>query len=199
MSMGNAHSQSDPVYSEAMVRAACQGSRRAFGELFRLLYPRVFRTVLAMVTDEAEAHDVTQQAWIKAWEKRSSYNFQSLYTTWLHRIAVNCALDALRRRRRLHRRFVRLFTTQADPVGNPLPDPRAEPDKALERSDLGARIEEAVAELPDDQRTVLVLREYEGYSYAEIAKLTGCKPGTVMSRLYHARQKLQTRLSKDPS
>ena len=198
--MGSGNLQTGSAYSEAVVRAACCGSRRAFGELFRQLYPRVHRTVWAMLGDEAEAHDVAQSAWIKAWEHRQSYNFQSLYTTWVHRIAVNCALDALRKRRRLRSRFVRFF--KPDPNGSedpPGPDPvdGDPPNAELARKELGLAIEAAVAELPDEQRTVLVLREFEGYSYAEIAKLLDLKPGTVMSRLFHARQKLQSRLKKD--
>lgn len=200
--MRGGHLEADTAYSEAMVRDACQGNRRAFGELFRLLYPRIHRTVWAMLGDESEAHDVAQSAWIKAWDKRQSYNFQSLYTTWVHRIAVNCALDALRRRKRLHQRFVRFFSS-GEPSAEPPPadepvDPEL-PDEALARKELGRAIEAAVANLPDDQRTVLVLREFDGYSYAEIAKVLGLKPGTVMSRLHNARKKLQTSLPKDLS
>lgn len=192
-----AHSESD--YPDALVRDACGGDRRAFGELFRLLYPRVHRTVWAMLGSEQEAHDVAQTAWIKAWEKRSAFNFQSLYSTWVHRIAINCALDALRRRRSLRNRFVSLFdSTRPDPVDPPAAAAGSGPAE-LARAELGQLIEAAVDGLPDDQRTVLVLREYEGYSYAEISKALRIPPGTVMSRLHLARQKLQSRLSKDLS
>jgi RNA polymerase sigma-70 factor (ECF subfamily) len=154
-----------------------------------------------MLGDEAEAHDVAQTAWIKAWEYRSRFNFQSLYTTWVHRIAVNCALDALRKRKRLHRRFVRLLRPGAGSDAPPQPEPveQSLPSDHLEREELARSIEAAVARLPDEQRTVLVLREFEGYSYAEIAKLLNIKPGTVMSRLFNARKKLQLILEKDPS
>jgi RNA polymerase sigma-70 factor, ECF subfamily len=109
-------------------------------------------------------------------------------------------LDALRRRKRLGNRFLRLFSgeTEARPA-DPADAVGEQPDRRLSRKELGGSIERAVAELPENQRTVLVLREYEGYSYGEIARIVGCNPGTVMSRLHLARQKLQTRLSKELS
>ena len=188
-------------YPDDLIRRATAGDRLAFGELYRGLYPRVHRTVWGMMGSESEAHDVAQTAWIKAWDKRERFNFQSKYSTWVHRIAINCALDALRSRRRLHRRIVSFFSAGE---GDTLPDPPetgngAHPDKQLQNRELGQLIEAAVAELPESQRTVLVLREYEGYSYAEIATALNIQPGTVMSRLHLARQKLQTRLSKELS
>ena len=160
-----------------------------------------------MLGDEAEAHDVAQEAWIKAWERKDKNNFQSLYSTWVHRIAINCALDALRKRKR----WYAFLGRRSKVVGHRSADPEPSTDDLqhttfdlrpttnLENKELGQTIEAAVAELPEDQRTVLVLREYEGYSYAEIAKSLGIQPGTVMSRLHLARKKLQSRLSKELS
>lgn len=201
--MRNEQVESDGVYPDALVEAACGGDKEAFGELFRALYGRVHRTVWGMVGDEAEAHDVAQEAWIKAWEKRGAYNFQSLYSTWVHRIAVNCALDALRRRKR----FFKFVTrdkgreTRDEGSGTSIEGQSLVPSPAslVQQKELGQRIQGAVSRLPEEQRTVLVLREYEGYSYAEIADILGIKPGTVMSRLHHARQKLQNSLSKELS
>ena len=195
--------QPDGIYSDALVKAACEGGKEAFGELFRAFYGRVHRTVWGMLGDESEAHDVAQEAWLKAWENRDKYNFQSLYSTWVHRIAVNCALDALRKRKRFLSRF-KMMGRRSEHSGDSLPDIEAassdlRPTASLENKELGQTIEAAVAELPDEQRTVLVLREYEGYSYAEIARALDIQPGTVMSRLHHARQKLQSRLSKELS
>jgi RNA polymerase sigma-70 factor (ECF subfamily) len=184
---------------EALARAACAGDADAFGQLFGMLYGRVHRTVSGMMGNEQEAHDVAQEAWIKAWRQRGRFNFQSAFSTWVHRIAVNTALDALRRRKRLGRRLVRLFRgDRGDSIPvDTVPAKGASPDRALRNRELGEQIEAAIASLPDEQRTALVLREYEGYSYAEIAELMNCKPGTVMSRLHLARTRLQARLSKD--
>jgi RNA polymerase sigma-70 factor (ECF subfamily) len=183
-----------------LARAACAGDRDAFGKLFKLLYGRVHRTVWGILSDESEAHDVCQNAWIKAWNQRARYNFESAFSTWIHRIAVNCALDALRRRKRLGRRFLQLFAGTAESTSlDTAPSTERNPTEQLRNKELGKAIEQAVADLPEEQRTVLVLREYEGYSYEEIARLVNCKSGTVMSRLHLARQKLQARLKKELS
>ena len=187
------------IRQEDLARAACAGDRDAFGELFEMLYPRVLRTVWGMLAEEAEAHDVTQEAWIKAWERRGQFNFGSSFSTWIHRIAINSALDALRRRKRLRNKFTALFkSAEVHPAPESVSG-EVNPDRALSNKELGRLIETAVADLPEEQRTVLVLREYEGYSYGEIANLVGCKPGTVMSRLHLARTKLQARLKRDLS
>ena len=205
-SMESGEGKADPSQPEALVRAACAGDRVAFGRLFRDLHPRVHRTVWGMMGSEAEADEVAQDAFIKAWENRDKFNFQSQYATWVHRIAINCALDALRRRKRLRSRFMSLFSTSGDnpsdaaresPVSRTAP--RSQPDAEARARELGNLIEAAVNELPEEQRTVLVLREYEDYSYAEIAETLNIRPGTVMSRLHAARQKLQSILSQELS
>ncbi|MGA1206052.1 MAG: RNA polymerase sigma factor [Opitutales bacterium] len=196
-----------------LIRAACVGDEQAFGEVFRALYPRVHRTVWAMLGSESEAHDVAQEAWVKAWKNRKRYNFQSQYTTWIHRIAVNTALDALRKRKRWRAKFVSMFSEMGESLSvnktgpeavqslqeTASPSGEANPARVLDNSELGQRIQSAVDKLPEAQRTVLVLREYEGYSYEEIASALKIEAGTVMSRLYHARKKLQTSLSKELS
>ena len=209
------HSQSETAISPALVQAACGGDQSAFGELFRMLYPRVHRTLWGMLGTESEAHEVAQETWLKAWNKRDKFNFESQYSTWVHRIAVNSALDALRKRRKLRDRFLsfglgtrdegRGTREFADPGPSSLVSGPSsstgpgEPVREVENRELGERIREEVSNLPDEQRTVLVLREYEGYSYEEIAETLGVKPGTVMSRLYHARKKLQQRLARELS
>ncbi|MFO7726333.1 MAG: sigma-70 family RNA polymerase sigma factor [Oceanipulchritudo sp.] len=190
----------NPRGQEALARAACAGDEAAFGKLFAIFYGRIHRTVWGMLGDEGEAHDVTQEAWIKAWKQRERFNFESAFSTWVHRIAVNTALDALRRRKRLAHRLVRFLRPHMNTMERGASEPvslERGPDRRLRDKELGKEVEKAIAALPEDQRTAFVLREYEGYSYREIAELTGCKTGTVMSRLHLARTKLQARLSKE--
>jgi len=186
-----------------VIRAACEGDQSAFGELYRALYPRIHRLLWGMMGTEPEAHEVAQEAWVKAWNKRRKFNFNSKYSTWIHRIAVNCGLDALRKRKRMRSRFISLFAgsqnNEQDSNVIQYPSDESGPARRMQSTELGQTIESAVQALPDEQRTVLVLREYEGYSYGEIAEALGIKEGTVMSRLYHARKKLQTSLSKELS
>ena len=179
---------------------ACAGDEVAFGKLFKTHYSRIQRTVWGILGNEAEAHDVSQAAWIKAWQQRERFNFQSEFSTWVHRIAINGALDALRQQKRLRNRIKRLLAPSVSgPEIDRVHEATGSPDRELLDRERGRRIEKAVAALPPDQRTVLVLREYEGYSYEEIAKVVGCKPGTVMSRLHLARKKLKARLAGDLS
>lgn len=197
------HKESSPDVDRQteLARAACAGDADAFGRLYGMLYDRVLRTVWAMMGNEHEARDVAQEAWIKAWKQRHRFNFQSAFSTWIHRIAVNTALDALRRRKHLGNRLGRLFRGSKEGFAEPgtVPAKELPPDRAMRNRELGEHIESALASLPEEQRTALVLREYEGYSYAEIAELMNCKPGTVMSRLHLARTRLQARLSKEKS
>lgn len=194
------HPSPDPREEADLARAACAGDEQAYAKLFKLLYPRVHRTIWGMLADEAEAHDITQEAFIRGWEKRGSFNFQSRISTWLHRIAINLALDLLRGRNGWRKRLVRLIRHgEEKPLADPPADPKGIPREVLQNRELGIVLQEAVEQLPEDQRTVLVLREYEGYSYREIAEIVGCRPGTVMSRLHLARQKLQKRISRELS
>lgn len=185
---------------EDLARAACAGDRDAFGQLFRNLYPRCHRAARALVGDDHLAHDVAQEAWIKAWEQRARFNFQSRFGTWVHRITVNTALDHLRRRKSRLRRLARLFPggrserPEAEPAGA-----GEQPDRQAVTRESARRLEAAIDRLPAKQRTVLVLREHEGYSYEEIARLVGCPKGTVMSRLHQARQKLRDSLGEELS
>lgn len=200
--MAEQEGANDPHEQEDLARAACAGDEAAFGKLFALFYVRVHRTVWGMLGEEAEAHDVAQEAWIKAWKQKKRFNFESAFSTWVHRIAVNTALDALRRRKRPGSRLVRFLrprTHEMDP-GPPEPvSPEPGPDSRLRDKELGKLVEKAVARLPEEQRTTFVLREYEGLSYREIAELTSCKTGTVMSRLHLARTKLRACLEKELS
>lgn len=200
--MADPERATDLQRQEDLARAACAGDEVAFGKLFAAFYGRVHRTVWGMLADEAAAHDVAQEAWIKAWKQRERFNFESAFSTWVHRIAVNTALDALRRRKRLAHRLGRFLRPHVNAMDKGAAEPvslERGPDRRLRDKELGKEVEKAIAALPEDQRTAFVLREYEGYSYREIAELTGCKTGTVMSRLHLARTKLQARLAKELS
>lgn len=168
------------------------GDERAFSVLFKQLYPRVYRTVYAMLGDEVSATEVTQTVWVKAWQKRANYNFKASYSTWIHRIAVNSALDELKRKRRYWSRFNHLFTREdlRKESGQEFSG-RSNPAQDMQTAESHAELHIAIAQLPEAQRLALVLKEFENYTYAEIASILGCKVGTVMSRLHAARNQIQ--------
>ncbi|MGJ8641488.1 MAG: sigma-70 family RNA polymerase sigma factor [Opitutaceae bacterium] len=182
------------------IRTAQQGDTAAFAVLYKRHYDRLYRTACGLVGNATDAQEITQQTWLKAWKKLDRYNFSSAFTTWLHRILVNTSLDHLRQRKRWSHRFKSMFTSaeggeldQHDTV----PAPNSDPADGLLEDERALSVRKAVWSLPEAQRVVIVLKEFEDYTYQEIADIVGCKIGTVMSRLHSARQKLQKLLAKE--
>ncbi|MBN1262119.1 MAG: sigma-70 family RNA polymerase sigma factor [Anaerolineae bacterium] len=169
---------------EDLVALAKTGDRQAFGELIRRHRERVVGVVYRMCGDACLAEDAAQDAFIQAWRKLHRYEPKAPFQNWLYRIAMNRALDVLRRERE-----------GADVDDLPLASPNLGPEASAERTDLGEQVRRAVLALPDASRAVLVLREYEDLSYREIAETLDIPVGTVMSRLNYARKLLRTALA----
>ncbi len=140
--------------------------------------------VYRMCGDANLAEDAAQEAFIRAWKHLPNYRPRSPFRNWLYRIATNAARDALRRERE---------TVDVDDL--PLVAPNVGPEEAMEKAERGERVRQAVLALPTASRTVLVLREYEGLSYREIADTLSIPIGTVMSRLNYARKRLRESLT----
>ena len=167
-----------------LIAQAQQGDRRAFGELVRLNRKGVINVVYRMCGDVNLAEDAAQEAFIRAWQHLPSYRPRSPFRNWVYRIATNVALDALRREKE---------TVDVDAL--PLVAPGAGPEATVEGKERSEWVRQAVLALPPASRTVLVLREYEGLSYREIADTVGIPIGTVMSRLNYARNRLRETLA----
>jgi RNA polymerase sigma-70 factor (ECF subfamily) len=167
-----------------LVARAQQGDREAFGELVRRHREGVINVVYRMCGDAALAEDAAQEAFIRAWRHLAGYQPRSPFRNWVYRIAANAALDVLRREK---------ATTGIDdaPVAAPGPGPEA----ALIEHERAERVRQAVLALPPASRAVLVLREYEGLSYQEIAYTLDIPLGTVMSRLNYARSRMREALA----
>jgi len=140
--------------------------------------------VYRMCGDANLAEDAAQEAFIRAWKHLPSYRPRSPFRNWVYRIANNAALDVLRRQRE---------TVDVDAL--PLANSGASPEATVEKEERAARVRQAVLDLPDASRAVLVLREYGGLSYKEIADTLSIPIGTVMSRLNYARNRLRDLLS----
>jgi RNA polymerase sigma-70 factor (ECF subfamily) len=166
------------------IRQAQQGDRHAFGELIYLHRAGVVNVVYRMCGDVNLAEDAAQEAFIRAWLHLPNYHPRSPFRNWLYRIATNAALDTLRRERE---------TVDVDDV--PLSAAGAGPEAAVEQTERGEQVRQAVLALPPASRSVLVLREYEGLSYQEIADTLNVPIGTVMSRLNYARSRLREMLT----
>ena len=179
-----------------LVQRAQGGDVRAFDALVTKYRGRVYAMTHTLVQNESDAWDLAQEAFVKAWRALPSFKLDSSFYTWLYRIAHNCAYDMLRKRR------IDSAGEFDDNRADHHPDPTAEavphhlprPDKALSNAELGSRIQAAIGQLSADHRTVVLLREVDGLQYDEIAKITATSVGTVMSRLFYARKKLQDML-----
>jgi RNA polymerase sigma-70 factor (ECF subfamily) len=167
-----------------LIVQAQQGDRQAFGELVRSNREGVVNVVYRMCGDANLAQDAAQEAFIRAWKHLPSYRPRSPFRNWVYRIANNAALDVLRRQRE---------TVDVDAL--PLASSGAGPEATVEKEERAARVRQAVLELPEASRAVLVLREYEGLSYKEIADTLSIPVGTVMSRLNYARNRLRDLLA----
>ena len=153
--------------------------------------------IYGMVRNAEDARDLTQEAFVKAFRNLKSFRLESSFYTWLYRIAMNLAIDHTRKQKR---RETKEFDEQVgtrNSEGDLSEIHRAEsPRKALERKQLMAAINDALQKLPEEQRQIVVLREVQGLSYREISEVMDIPEGTVMSRLYYARKKLQKLLER---
>lgn len=179
---------------EVLVKAAQQGDMASFEELVARHRDKMYARAFSIVRNEEEALDLSQEAWIKAWQRLKQFEGESSFTTWLTRITINLCLDQLRRNQRY--RTESLPETQDDPNAweRLLPPVWTNPTERLERNEIRQRIDEAMAQLSEAHRTVLVLHEFEGLEYKEIAETVGISIGTVMSRLFYARRRLASLL-----
>lgn len=176
-----------------LVESAKRGDRDSFGTLVHRHRNRIFNLAYQIVRNREDALDIAQEAFAKAYVSLQRFKGDASFTTWLHRIVVNLAIDSLRRKPR----GGEASYDDARGIPEELGATRLAPDDpalALEAKQVRALLARGIAELPPAQRAVLVLREIEGMTYGEIAGTVGCTLGTVMSRLFYARRRLRRAL-----
>jgi RNA polymerase sigma-70 factor (ECF subfamily) len=176
--------------TELVVRAQT-GSTEAFETLVTRYRGRIYAMTMNMTGNDADAWDLSQEVFIKAWRKLPEFEGRSQFFTWLYRITNNTAIDWIRKKKIQGAEF-------NDELGNvpaagapTAPRSTPAPDRAMVNQEIGGRIREALAQLSPDHRSVILLKEIDGLSYQEIADTVGCAIGTVMSRLFNARKRLQ--------
>ncbi|MEQ1507558.1 MAG: sigma-70 family RNA polymerase sigma factor [Myxococcota bacterium] len=183
-----------------LLRAVLAGDGTAYRGLVERYQGRVYAMVYGMVRNREDARDITQEAFVKAYRSLETFRLESSFYTWLYRIAMNLAIDFVRKRRRRESSgFDESVATREDDGSIAEVHHEDGPSRQLERKQLFGRIMDAMEKLPEDQRQVILLRELEGLPYKEIADVMGIPEGTVMSRLFYARKKLQKLLSDDGS
>ena len=174
----------------SLVARARDGDSDAFRELVERHGRNVFRLSYRLTRNEEDAEDVTQEAFIKAYRNLSRFEEKSEFGSWIYRIATNCALDAMRRRRR----------TRTDALPDPQEGERElatsapSPEKSAEGGEIGRRLAAAMTRLSPNERTAFVLRHHEGRSLVEIAEALGIKPGAAKTCVFRAVAKMREQL-----
>ena len=177
-----------------LVQRVQQGDRRAFDQLVLRYQHKVLKLVLRYMRNHAEAEDVAQEAFLKAYRAIHSFRGDSAFYTWIYRIAINTAKNALvaAKRRPLDYDLDLQDPEQNERAGR-LRD-EATPESLLLTDEIRQTVDAAIGALPEDLRRAVVLREYDGLSYEEIAAVMECPVGTVRSRIFRAREAIDRQL-----
>jgi RNA polymerase sigma-70 factor (ECF subfamily) len=187
MTTDAAHSSAN---DEALVRAAKNGDMPAFEELVARHRDKIYARAYIMMRNEDEALDLSQEAWVKGWQRLKQFEGESSFATWMTRIVINLCLDQLRKRKQHQLESIEAMNDESGGLERHLPVVPVNPAERLERAELRQRIDQALGQLSYEHRTALVLHEFEEMEYKEIAKAMDCSIGTVMSRLFYGRRKL---------
>jgi RNA polymerase sigma-70 factor (ECF subfamily) len=177
-----------------LVEKVQSGDKRAFDLLVLKYQPRILGLVGRYVKDSYEVQDVTQEAFIKAYRAIARFRGDSAFYTWLYRIAINTAKNHLvSRGRRPPGSDIDIEDAEHFEAGGALRDGE-NPENHLFSEELRRVVNKAIRELPDDLRTAVTLREFDGLSYEDIAEIMGCPVGTVRSRIFRAREAIDKRV-----
>jgi len=198
--MNNRIKKPDASYREdtVLIRAVQTGDKAAFDELVLKHKDRLFNLVYWFLGDYHEANDCAQETFIKVFKSINKFRFESAFSTWLYRIAINTCKNRLKSTAyRWKKKTVSLETSNVSKNGNPsseIVNGSPTPVMALEKKEKIMRIQKAINSLPEEQNQVVVLRDIQGLSYQDISDITGLNLGTVKSRLARGRLELKNKL-----
>jgi RNA polymerase sigma-70 factor (ECF subfamily) len=186
--------ENESEQDKRLILRAQAGDAGAFRLLVERHQRRVFAIALGLVRDEQDAREIAQEAFLRVHKGLPEFHGGSSFFTWLYRIVTNLSIDLMRKPSR--REAELHFALEADDGESPvLPASDADPYDVVRRGQLSLRIQAALEQLPPYHRGVILMREVEGLSYEEMAEAMQVSKGTIMSRLFHARKKLQRALS----
>ncbi|MEX0701423.1 MAG: sigma-70 family RNA polymerase sigma factor [Planctomycetales bacterium] len=181
-----------PIDDQQLIQDCLSGETEAFGRLVVRYQDRLYNTLLGVLCSPEDARDVAQDAFVQAFHKLGTFRGRSAFYSWLFRIAMNAAIS----RKRKDRRAPSSIDAAREAAGFEPADghPAASPSYALEVRERQTVVRAALAELSEEFRTVLILKEMEGLKYEEIAEIVGCPIGTVRSRIHRGRNELREKL-----
>ena len=188
-SEGNVVKVMDKNSTQLLLKAQ-KGDIDAFADLFEGLRPMIFAVACRLV-GPTDAKDVVMETYLKAWQALPGFNRRSALKTWLFRITNNCALDFIRSRQRRNKHFANENEQETDMIAH-IPDEKQNtPDAIMVKDEIVTMVQIALSKLPNEHSVTLQLRYTDGLSYSEIAASTGVSIGTVMSRIFNGKKKLQ--------
>lgn len=189
------HRMGDREVDQVLVERAQRGDKKAFGLLVAKYQRKLARLLSRLIRDPAEVEDVAQEAFIKAYRALPNFRGESAFYTWLYRIGVNTAKNYLVSQGRRAPTTTEFDSEEAESFeeGDQLRDINT-PERVLLSKQIGSTVNAAIEALPEELKTAIVLREIEGLSYDEIAKIMDCPIGTVRSRIFRAREAVAERL-----
>lgn len=183
---------------KGLIAKAQNGDKEAFRKLVERHQQRAFSIAMGLVRDENDARELVQDAFLRVYKSLGSFQGSSSFFTWLYRIITNLSIDLIRKPGRQVQDLDESRLDQDDALLQSFPFlsrvDGSDPADVVRRAEIGARLKEALDALPPYHRGVILMREVEGLSYEEMAQAMGVSKGTIMSRLFHARQKLQRAL-----
>lgn len=188
----------DSIDDQTLVGRSQEGDQHAFRLLVERYQGRIYALAFSMLHDRQDAMDVSQEAFIKVHRYLGNFQGSASFYTWLYRITYNLCIDHLRRSGRMQTVDYddRIQREPANDPGSLQPTSAGtNPGRAIRRKELAHKIQEAIDQLPPYHQGVIIMRELEGMSYKEMAEAMNVSKGTIMSRLHHARQKLQKALA----
>lgn len=189
------HNKYSEQLDEDLVQRVQRGDKSAFDFLVIKYQHKIIQLVNRYVKDPSEAQDVAQEAFIKAYRALGSFRGEATFYTWLYRIAINTAKNYLLSRARRNANY-QVDIQEAEALENaPQLQGLETPERLLLNQEIIDVISAAIDELPEEMRTAIILREFDGMSYEEIAEAMDCPVGTVRSRIFRAREAIDTKLN----
>ena len=187
----------DKDQEKALIQKCKQGDIDSFEMLIECYQQKVYNIALRMLGNKEDASDIAQEVFIKVYKSIGGFKEEASLSTWIYRIATNVCLDELRKRKKT--KIVSIDSTiqlEESEVSMQMPDERPQPDELLTQKELKQEVQKAINNLKEEHKTVIILRDINGYSYEEIAKILDCTLGTVKSRINRARNALKSILIK---
>ncbi|MBO4264507.1 MAG: sigma-70 family RNA polymerase sigma factor [Clostridia bacterium] len=182
-------------HEKELILRAQKGDKSAFCSLIEENRTFIFSSAMYKLKCREDAEDITQETFFKAYRKISSFRFECKFSTWLYSVLQNCILDFYRKKKRSFERDVPLSSLEDDKPFDLESDDISPEDETIRKMKIEA-VRRTIMSLPDDAKTIIILRDINGESYENIAKILQISEGAVKSRLFRAREKLKAEIEK---